>query len=100
VLVRELTKVYEQIVRGSAPAIAEALGEAPRGEITLVVEGAPARTHAADGGVAQGAGWPVPEVFLERLLEKGVSRRDAARALEVAYGLAAKDAYRLATGEG
>jgi 16S rRNA (cytidine1402-2'-O)-methyltransferase len=98
VLVRELTKMHEQVLRGPAAQIADALGAEPRGEITLVVEGAPGR--GAAGHAPQGAGWPAPELFLQRLLTKGMSRRDAARALEVAYGLAAKDAYRLATGEG
>jgi len=34
---RELTKVHEQVLRGTAAAILEALGERVRGEITLVV---------------------------------------------------------------
>ncbi len=34
---RELTKVHEQVLRGTAAAILEALGERVRGELTLVV---------------------------------------------------------------
>jgi 16S rRNA (cytidine1402-2'-O)-methyltransferase len=34
---RELTKLYEEIVRGTAREVAEHFAEAPPGEITLVV---------------------------------------------------------------
>jgi 16S rRNA (cytidine1402-2'-O)-methyltransferase len=37
VLCRELTKVHEQAVRGTAAEVAAALAEAPRGEVTVVV---------------------------------------------------------------
>jgi 16S rRNA (cytidine1402-2'-O)-methyltransferase len=37
---RELTKLHEQVLRGTAAEIAEALGDKVRGEITLVVSGA------------------------------------------------------------
>ncbi|HWD07836.1 MAG TPA: 16S rRNA (cytidine(1402)-2'-O)-methyltransferase, partial [Actinomycetota bacterium] len=38
---RELTKLHEEVVRGSLPELAEAFGSGPvRGEITVVVEGA------------------------------------------------------------
>lgn len=38
-LARELTKVHEQVLRGTAAEVAEALGEKVRGEITLVISG-------------------------------------------------------------
>ena len=34
---RELTKLHEQVLRGTAAEVLEALGEPVRGEITLVV---------------------------------------------------------------
>jgi 16S rRNA (cytidine1402-2'-O)-methyltransferase len=37
---RELTKLHEQVLRGTAVKVAEALGEPPRGEFTLVISGA------------------------------------------------------------
>ncbi|MDR7545264.1 MAG: 16S rRNA (cytidine(1402)-2'-O)-methyltransferase [Armatimonadota bacterium] len=91
VLVRELTKVHEQVLRGTASEVRAALGEAARGEVTLVIEGAPPARAAARQS---------PEQFLRDLLARGLSRRDAARALEVAYGLPSREAYRMATGEG
>ncbi len=36
---RELTKVHEQVLRGTAAEIASALGDPPRGEFTLVISG-------------------------------------------------------------
>jgi 16S rRNA (cytidine1402-2'-O)-methyltransferase len=39
-LARELTKVHEQVIRGTAAEIAGALGDRVRGEITLVISGA------------------------------------------------------------
>jgi 16S rRNA (cytidine1402-2'-O)-methyltransferase len=41
-LARELTKVHEEVLRGTASEVAAALGEKVRGEITLVIGG----THA------------------------------------------------------
>jgi 16S rRNA (cytidine1402-2'-O)-methyltransferase len=38
-LTRELTKVHEQVLRGTASEIAAALGDPVRGEVTLVVSG-------------------------------------------------------------
>jgi 16S rRNA (cytidine1402-2'-O)-methyltransferase len=38
-LARELTKVHEQVIRGTAAEIAAALGDKVKGEITLVISG-------------------------------------------------------------
>jgi 16S rRNA (cytidine1402-2'-O)-methyltransferase len=37
---RELTKLHEQVLRGTAPDVLAALGDPPRGEFTLVISGA------------------------------------------------------------
>ena len=39
-LTRELTKLHEEVVRGTAAEVLEALGERARGEFTLVISGA------------------------------------------------------------
>lgn len=39
-LARELTKLHEQVIRGTAAEVAAALGDNVRGEITLVIAGA------------------------------------------------------------
>jgi 16S rRNA (cytidine1402-2'-O)-methyltransferase len=49
---RELTKAFEEVVTGSAAAVAEQYLEAPRGEVTLVIGPS---TRAADEGAALAA---------------------------------------------
>jgi 16S rRNA (cytidine1402-2'-O)-methyltransferase len=69
---RELTKVHEEVVRGSAAELAERYaGEAVRGEVVLVVAGAP--EGAGDGG-------PSPDAVdaVARLVEAGAKARPAA----------------------
>jgi 16S rRNA (cytidine1402-2'-O)-methyltransferase len=74
---RELTKRFEEIVRGPAAEVAERFSEPPKGEITLVVGGAPT---AVDGGGADEAVAAVAE-----LVAAGVPRR---RAVDVVARLA------------
>ncbi|MCH7485272.1 MAG: hypothetical protein IIA90_09035 [Chloroflexi bacterium] len=88
---RELTKLYEEIFRGTA---AEALAhfEKPRGEFTVVVEG--------------GSGEPreVPEDELRAALRKlragGMSARDAAAQVAQETGMAKRRVYALSIEEG
>jgi 16S rRNA (cytidine1402-2'-O)-methyltransferase len=51
---RELTKVHEELVRGSLGELAERYSTPPRGEVTLVIEGARRETVDRDD-VARGA---------------------------------------------
>ena len=67
---RELTKRFEDVVRGTAAAVSEAFAEAPKGEITLVIEGAgPAELHNASLVTAVAA--------VRELVAAGHSRRSA-----------------------
>jgi 16S rRNA (cytidine1402-2'-O)-methyltransferase len=88
---RELTKVHEQVVRGSLGSIAAAVadGRIPaRGEFVLVVgmgqPVAPA-TVGADLDAARAA--------VERLVEAGVARGDAARRVAADTGLSRRRLY-------
>lgn len=66
---RELTKRFEEVVRGSAADVSERFSEAPKGEITLVVGGAePVGAVESRDAVAAVA----------ELVEAGVPRRQAA----------------------
>jgi 16S rRNA (cytidine1402-2'-O)-methyltransferase len=66
---RELTKLHEQVLRGTLAEVRERLAEqGERGEFTLVVEGAPSSPAAAEVDV-------VTEVA--RLVGAGASTRDA-----------------------
>jgi 16S rRNA (cytidine1402-2'-O)-methyltransferase len=65
---RELTKKFEEVVRGSAAEVAERFADAPKGEIVLVLGAGEA--VAADGGVGAEA--------VAELVAAGVPRRQAA----------------------
>ncbi len=85
---RELTKLHEQTMRGTAAELAARVNAPPRGEIALVVGPAPAETDPPDDGALQEA--------LGLLLDAGLG---AGRAAEVAALLGAasrNDAYRAA----
>jgi 16S rRNA (cytidine1402-2'-O)-methyltransferase len=94
-LARELTKMHEEVLRGTIPEVRGRLGEAPRGEMTLVVEGfAGAGVSLAPGPAATDPG--APAAFVRRLIDEGLSRRDAARAASAAFAIPQREAYRLA----
>lgn len=94
-LARELTKVHEEVLRGTVADVRASMGEALKGEVTLLIEGATETPSGGEQMPREGA-----RDFVEALLAQGLSRRDAARALAVAYHLPAREAYRIALGEG
>jgi 16S rRNA (cytidine1402-2'-O)-methyltransferase len=84
---RELTKTYEEVVRGTLGTLAERVGE-PRGEITLVVGGAvPAVERPDDGQLAaevaghEAGGTPRKEAIALVALEYGLPKRDVYQAV-------------------
>ena len=82
---RELTKRFEEVVRGTAAEVAAHFAEAPKGEITLVV--GPARTSSAvDEAVALDA--------VAELVESGVPRRRAAELVSRVSGISRNRLYR------
>ena len=98
-LARELTKVHEEVLRGTAAEIRAVLPAAPRGEVTLVIEGAPKEAARREDTRADAGPRLAPQAFLKRLMAEGLSRRDAARALAAAYDMPSREAYRLASKE-
>jgi 16S rRNA (cytidine1402-2'-O)-methyltransferase len=85
---RELTKEHEEFVRGTLGALAARYAaDRPLGEVTLVVEGAPADQQADD--------WDDETVAEEAaaLLARGLSARDAAHELAARSGRARRDVY-------
>jgi 16S rRNA (cytidine1402-2'-O)-methyltransferase len=81
---RELTKRFEEVVRGPAVEVAARFGEAPRGEITLVL--GPAAAVAPDDQVAVDA--------VAELIAAGVSRRQAANLAARLTGVSRNRLYR------
>ena len=70
-LCRELTKLHEEVVRTTlGEAIAQYTENAPRGEFVLVVAGAP--EEAKEEATAEDAA-----AYVARLMEAGMSRKDA-----------------------
>jgi 16S rRNA (cytidine1402-2'-O)-methyltransferase len=85
---RELTKLHEEVVRGSAAELAgRYAGEEVRGEVVLVVGPAPAEAAALEAGVAA----------LRRLVEAGARARPAAGVVAELTGLSANALYRALT---
>ncbi len=85
---RELTKLHQEVFRGT---IDEAVGhfEAPRGEFTLVIEGA-----AEDAGPRDDVVQPARRL-LASLAAAGVTGKDAVAQATEAFGLPRRTAYRL-----
>ena len=81
---RELTKRFEEVVRGSAAEVRDRFREPPKGEITLVVEGG--AEAAPDEAAARAA--------VEELVAAGAQRRAAARAVGRLTGVAPNRLYR------
>lgn len=89
-LARELTKLYEQFLRGRLSDIyAQLQMHEPRGEITLVIAG------ATEDETSPTASTTSLTAQLEQLLQTGISRNDALKQLAKMRGLSKKEAYRL-----
>ena len=84
---RELTKRYEQVVRGTAADVASRFRGPPKGEITLVVGGLEER------GAEPGAGREAVEAVAE-LVAAGVARRQAAQLVARLTGVSRNALYR------
>jgi len=93
-LVRELTKTYEQTLRGSLGEILETLenGLEVRGEIVIVVEG---ENWAPNHGETDTPEEVPPELLekLEQLVQFGLRAKDAAKLLAQWFGASPKVLY-------
>jgi len=82
---RELTKVFEEVVRGRAAEVAARFAEPPKGEITLVVGGAVVAVDASAGPALEAMG---------ELVEAGLPRRRAAELVARLTGVPRNRLYR------
>ncbi|MET7359088.1 16S rRNA (cytidine(1402)-2'-O)-methyltransferase [Streptomyces sp. NPDC005562] len=83
---RELTKTYEEVKRGSLKELAEWAADGVRGEITVVVEGAPEKSGAELG----------PEELVRRVRvreEAGERRKEAIAAVAADAGLPKREVF-------
>ncbi len=91
VLARELTKLHEEIWRGTLGEAVERIGAVePRGEYVLVVDGAPPRPDADDGAILEA---------LADARRRGLSTRDASTEVADRLGVPRRRVYGLAIGE-
>jgi 16S rRNA (cytidine1402-2'-O)-methyltransferase len=87
-VVRELTKVHEEVLRGPLAEVAERLAaNGPRGELTLVVGGAPAARPGAAGATDLAA-------EVAALVAGGASTRDAIATVARASGTPRRAVYQ------
>jgi len=87
-VVRELTKVHEEVLRGSLGEVGERLAaDGPRGELTLVVGGAPAPRPGAAGAAELAA-------EVAGLVAGGASTRDAVTTVARASGAPRRAVYQ------
>jgi 16S rRNA (cytidine1402-2'-O)-methyltransferase len=84
---RELTKTYEEVRQGSLAQLVDWSAGDVRGEITLVVAGAPAQSDVATDEALAGA--------VAELVAKGLSRRDAAARVAADFGVPRRRVYDL-----
>jgi 16S rRNA (cytidine1402-2'-O)-methyltransferase len=91
VVARELTKLHEEVLRGTLAELADAVAaRPPRGECVLVVgpvEPVDTKRTVADSDI---------RAALERALAAGSSKRDAAADVAAELGVAKRRAYELA----
>jgi 16S rRNA (cytidine1402-2'-O)-methyltransferase len=82
-VVRELTKLFEQVAWGTLGELAEQFAQGVKGEIVLVVGGKPRDEADIDDGVTQVAA----------LMAQGVKRSDACAQVAKETGLAKRELY-------
>jgi len=87
VVAREMTKLHEEFVRGTVAELADRFDEPPKGEVVLVLEGAPPPAEVDDERI---------RVVLDEARAGGASTRDAADEAARRLGVSRRRAYRLA----
>jgi 16S rRNA (cytidine1402-2'-O)-methyltransferase len=86
VVCRELTKMFEEVKRGTAHDLALWADPGVRGEICVVVEGAPERIVDAEEGIRQ----------VRALVAGGMRVKEAAAEVAEATGMSKRDLYQAA----
>lgn len=87
VVARELTKLHEEVVRGSLAELCEWSEGPVKGEVVIVIEGAAGAGPEATDEQLRAA--------VEALVSGGVSRRDAAASTAAAHGVSRRRVYNL-----
>ena len=92
-VMRELTKKFEEVVRGTVSQVADRMQQTPpRGELTLVVAGA----EAVRGGEAASVPVGEPAAHLRALVSSGTPVKEAIRQVAQAHRLRRRAVYEMA----
>lgn len=83
VVCRELTKLHEEVRRGTAAEVAEYFSEGTRGELVLVVAGAAPASASLPDGIAQ----------VQALVAQGIRLKEASTEVAESTGLSRRDLY-------
>ncbi len=86
VVVRELTKLHEEVWRGSLEEAASHWADGTRGEVTLVVEGGTEPLPDVDGALEE----------VGRLVAGGISRSEAVRRVAASHKVPRRQLYEMA----
>jgi len=91
VAVRELTKLHEEIWRGTLAELSDWAASGIRGELVLVIEGAPPPAPLTDADIAEA-------LAAERAASPEASVRDLTSAVAAALGVSRRRVYAVARG--
>jgi|SRR5690554_4227155 len=106
VIAREMTKRFEEVIRGTVSEVSAALAGGVRGEITVIVEGSKVRRktryeeddQSAPGALGEASGGET-SLELHRFIEEARARGEHPRALSKRLaqklGISGREAYRL-----
>lgn len=84
---RELTKLYEEYRRGTISEVIKVYKDKPaKGEITLILAG---ETQSEEGEVS----WTALEEYVKKLIDSGVSHKDAVKQISQEYGVSKRVLY-------
>ncbi len=84
-LVKEITKIHEEVLRGSISEIIGALGKTKiAGEYVIILEGRPERNKVTVADALE---------EINSLMKKGLRRKEAAKKISAEYGLSSKELY-------
>jgi 16S rRNA (cytidine1402-2'-O)-methyltransferase len=87
---RELTKLHEEVRRGTVTEVRDAIGEDPiRGEVVVVLEGSPVAAIGVEAAVAEA----------RDLVADGIRKREAAHQVAERAGVPANEIYRALVAE-
>lgn len=95
VVCRELTKLYEEIVRGTLLEVIKAFeNKRIRGEVTIILEGAALPPPSTGGEIKGSEAQDIKRAIEDIIKKECVSRSEAARIAAKRLGISKKEAYR------